>query len=320
MSAPRPTSRWLPLATLVVLLGALGWAGHATLQAMVVTQTVNEGRTVADLAESVGRWASQYGGVHVRTQGGDNRIPGSFLTRSVYAMSEGDAGLLRGSATSAGAEREALQRTEAYHWKNPALIQREVADAVSAAGLRARYRMTARTVLNPDNAATAQEMQALDLLQREPGRQEMWRVEGGRLFYARAVVAQKSCLTCHNTPEAAPEFLRQNARFNGGGGFGYVEGRPAGLISVSVPLPETWKVASAGLGTPVYAALGVAGLALVALLWSLLRSRPVPPAAPAPRAAPAAAGADAQRRTPGTAANSAFPKTRFSESQQDPPA
>lgn len=299
--------------SLLLLLASLATAGWWVAQSMVTAQTLSESRTVADLAESVGRWASQYGGVHVRTQGGETRIPGSFLTRSVYARSEDDAGALRGSAASAEAERQALGRTEAYHWKNPALIQREVADAVSAAGLRARYRLTARTVLNPDNAATPFEISALDQLQSGRAGSEIWRVEGGRMFYARAVVAQKSCLTCHTSAETAPDFLRTNAQFNGGGGFGYVEGRPAGLISVTVPVPSAWAVVSQNLSWQVWGALLMAVLAASWLVWSVgggnapaAAGSPASPTARAPQPQPVPS-----RGTP----ESAFPRTRFSDTQ-----
>lgn len=318
MTSSRLARLGLP-ASLLLLLGSLGAGGWWLTQSLVHTQTLNESRTVADLAESVGRWASQYGGVHVRTQGGDTRIPGSFLTRSVYATTEGDSELLRGAATSAEAERQALGRTEAYHWKNPALIQREVADAVSAAGLRARYRLTARTVLNPDNAATPFELAALDQLQGGKAGSEVWRVEGGRMFYARAVVAQKSCLTCHAAPETAPAFLRTNARFNGGGGFGYVEGQPAGLISVTVPVPEAVAVLRQNLSAPVWAALGGVLLGLAGLVWSVAAGRRSAPAAASPAQPQARMAAPAPVPSP-AAKQSHFPRTRFSDTQPDPDA
>ena len=135
---------------------------------MVVVQSVNESRTVADMVENIGRWASQYGGVHVRTAGTQGGIPGSFLTRAVYAGSDGDAALLQGTRTDGG-EREALARLEAYHWKNPALVQREVADVVAASGSLARFRMTARTVMNKDNAPQPWEIQALDAIAARMG-------------------------------------------------------------------------------------------------------------------------------------------------------
>jgi hypothetical protein len=71
----------------IIFCGAASWWA---VEALVISQTLHEGRTVADLAENVGRWASQYGGVHARTVGTDARFPGRFLTRSVFALSQHD--------------------------------------------------------------------------------------------------------------------------------------------------------------------------------------------------------------------------------------
>ena len=265
---------------MVLFAGGLGTATWWLSESLVLRQTVSEGRTVADMVENIGRWASQYGGVHVRTVGANAKIPGNFLTRSVYSVSGADSQVLQGSRVEAAvAERDALERVEAYHWKNPALVQREVADVVSASGSKARYRLTARTVLNKNNAPDAFEREALDALQAAANTksdaanaQEYWRVSGGRLLYARSVVAQASCLRCHDKPDSAPEFIRTNAQFNGGGGYGYVAGKPAGLISVTVPLAST-EAALRGLPPEVWVALGLAGLGALWMLSLAVRRR-----------------------------------------------
>jgi hypothetical protein len=154
-----------------------------------------------------------------------------------------------------------------------------VADVIAASGSKARYRLTARTVLNKNNAPDMFESEALDAVQAAANNkaagttaQEYWRVSGGRLLYARSVVAQASCLRCHDNPDKAPEFIRTNAQFNGGGGYGYVEGKPAGLISVSVPLTSTQSVLQS-VPPEVWAALGLAGIgALWMLVLALRRS------------------------------------------------
>jgi hypothetical protein len=276
-----PALKYPCLALLLAGLGTAAWWGA---QSLVVARTLSESRTVADLAENVGKWASQYGGVHVRTQGADAPLPGSFLTRSVYARDPGEAAVLQGSRATtqqtATSEREMLRTLEAYHWKNPALVQRELADVLLASGSRAQYRLTARTVLNPSNAPTPFEVEALNALQQQAkdapavagvpaAPREYWRVKQGELYYTRAVVAQKSCLKCHDTPEKAPDFLRSNPQFNGGGGFGYQLGQPAGLISVKMRLPQTTDVLRDALSAQAWAALGVSGLAAVGLLWSM---------------------------------------------------
>jgi hypothetical protein len=264
----------LPLLILLVAAGAaMWWIG----QSLVMRQTLSESRTVADMVENIGRWASQYGGVHAKTTGTDAKIPGNFLTRSVYSVSSADAGVLQGALVpQSTVEQAALARIEAYHWKNPALVQREVADVVAASGSKAVYRLTARTVLNTNNAPDAFEKEALDAVaaaaERGDKTPEFWKVQGNTLLYARSVVAQSSCLRCHDTPEA-PEFLRTNAQFNGGGGFGYVAGKPAGLISVKVPMTDAWSALVAGAPVQGLAALGVAVLAALWLVVAALRRR-----------------------------------------------
>lgn len=256
----------LPLA---VLIGAAGAAMWTIGQSLMMRQTLSESRTVADMVENIGRWASQYGGVHAKTVGTDAKIPGNFLTRSVYTVNSNDASLLQGAQVSQyDAEQAAMSRVEAYHWKNPALIQREVADVVAASGSKAVYRLTARTVLNANNAPDAFEKEALEVVaaaaERGVQTPEHWKVQGSTLLYARSVVAQSSCLRCHDSPEKAPAFLRTNAQFNGGGGYGYVVGKPAGLISVKVPLTDPWSALVTSAPKEGLAALGVA---IAAALW-----------------------------------------------------
>lgn len=273
-----------------LLSGSLALGGWQAAESLILTRTVNEGRTVADMAENVGRWASQYGGVHARTQGANASLPGTFLTRSVYAVSQGDSGVLQGSRTEDRlSERQAMERVEAYHWKNPALVQREVADVLTANGSRSQYRLTAGSVLNRNNAPNAFEREAIEAVQAafaklppaqaealampqrvsgasQPAPLEFWRVEAGRLLYARAVMAQASCLKCHDTPSSAPDFIRTNQQFNGGGGFGYKAGHPVGVISVTVPLPSVQAVVTESLSPVSIAALAVAALSALGLL------------------------------------------------------
>lgn len=295
MSRQQPA---LVLAGLVgVLVASLGAAAWWTADTLLVSRAINEGRIVADMAETVGRWASQYGGVHARTQGAGAALPGSFLTRSVYAGTDDDANLLSGSkAENRQGERDAMSRLEAYHWKNPALVQREVADVLMASNSLAQYRMTARTVLNRNNAPNPFEIEALDALQKafkehgaeamsqaapqtasfsgvQAGKGEYWKIQGGQLLYARAVIAQKSCLRCHDTPATAPDFLRTNQQFNGGGGFGYKTGEPVGVISVKLPVQTGFEAARNSMPTAAVLALGLAGVSALGIVFLGLRRR-----------------------------------------------
>lgn len=284
-------SRWPGVLLVLILLVALAFVVAQLVRNLRVDEGVAVGRSVADLAENIGRWASKYGGVHVRTQGADAALPGNFLTRSMYAGSSEDAHALGGSRvteSSPVSEREAMARLEAYHWKNPALVQREVADVIGESGSRVRYRMTARSVLNPNNAPNNFELEAMGAIEQafaranvpadaKPGSvaegvREYWVVRDNRLNYARAVIAQASCLKCHDTLEKAPEFLRTNTQFNGGGGFGYVAGRPIGVISVSVPLSDPLETLGRGLDLAgIAAALTAALAALLLAVWVVRR-------------------------------------------------
>ena len=96
-------------------------------------------------------------------------------------------------------------------------------------------------------------------------------MRNGQVLYARAVIAQKSCLRCHDTPQAAPEFIRTNAMFNGGGGYGYAEGKPVGLVSVTVPLQTTRQALADGVPARVWGALAVAAAGLIWLVALLGR-------------------------------------------------
>ncbi len=277
-AAARKSSALSLIAPLVLLLLSLSAATWWISQTLVLRQTLSEGRTVADMVENIGRWASQYGGVHAKTTGTDAKIPGNFLTRAVYSVSEGDAAVLQGALLkTAVGEQAALSRVEAYHWKNPALIQREVANVVAASGSKARFRLTARTVLNQNNAPDAFEKEALAAVtaaaERGEKSPEHWKVQSGTLLYARSVVAQSTCLRCHDKPENAPEFLKTNAQFNGGGGFGYVAGKPAGLISVKVPLTDPLDALVKSAPAQAWAALAVALVSALWLLAAALRRR-----------------------------------------------
>lgn len=246
--------------TLLLLLLAvtLGVAASVVGRSLVVSQTLNESRSVADMAEHIGTWGSRYGGVAVRVTDANRITPGTYLERYAYAVSPEDMRSFAGARLdSYSAEMQHPGRTEAYYSKNPALIQREISDIAAESPSRAKFRMTARTVLNPNNAPSPFELEAIDAIEGS-GAREYVAVKGTHLQYARSLVAAASCLRCHGEREAAPAFIRSNVQFNGGGGFGYREGRPAGIISVSIPLPDTYDALAASLSPAGWVALLVA--------------------------------------------------------------
>ncbi len=273
------------LSILLAVLIAVACTGlWAVARSIVEAQSVHESRTVAEMVEHIGKWGAQYGGVHVKTTGTRSLSPGSYLERAVYAADEADAQVFSGTKLStARADLEVLSRVHAYHWKNPALIQREIGEIAAASASNVRFRLTAASVLNPDNAPNAFEREALAAMAVPASSTsptaapapEYWRVDGDRLYYARAMPATNACLRCHGSPDAAPGFLKTNARFNGGGGFGYEEGRTAGIISVQVPVRPTWQALATSLtrsGWMSIAGMTLAALAILALAtWNVIR-------------------------------------------------
>ena len=256
---------------LLLLLVTLAVAASVVGRALVVSQTLNESRSVADMAEHIGTWGSRYGGVAVRVTDANRIAPGTYLERYAYAVSPADLRTFAGARLdSYSAEMQHAGRTEAYYSKNPALIQREISDIAAESPSRAKFRMTARTVLNPNNAPTPFELEAIDAIEGS-GAREYKVVKGNQLLYARSLVAAGSCLRCHGEREAAPAFIRANAQFNGGGGFGYREGRPAGIISVSIPLPATFDALAGSLSPSGWAALLVCALTGTSILVFVAR-------------------------------------------------
>jgi hypothetical protein len=249
------------LAAVAISVAVLG---SVIAGSIVEMQVVSEARSIADMTEHIGKWASQYGGIHVKSTGGTGvRKVGSYLERAVYARSEGDNSLLTGSQLASEKDVfDATKRVEEYYWKNPALIQREVSDVASASNSKAKFRITAATVLNPRNAPDAFEKEALgvidakykaqppamptgDVPQPAAPRLEYWRMEGSQMRYARAIVAVDSCLRCHGQLQGAPQFLLS---------------KPTGIISVKIPVPNASRAIASAL-TPA-GWMAVAGIAL----------------------------------------------------------
>lgn len=258
-------------AILLALIAALAVAAVLIGQSLVLSQTLNESRSVADMAEHIATWASRYGGVSVRLKGAVASGAGTYLERRVYTADSSDLGLLSGTRTStAKMDLNAISNLEAYYSKNPALIQREVSDIASASTSEAKFRITAKTVLNLRNEANPFELQAIASIEKS-GAREYSKVLGTRFLYARSLVASESCLKCHGTPSAAPDFIKTNSQFNGGGGFGYEVGKPVGIISVSVPLPPLAKVLASNMTPMLWAAVLVPSSLILLLVFFVAR-------------------------------------------------
>lgn len=202
------------------VLGAYAAAGYVG-DWVSRAQSVDEARSIADMAENVGVWASAYKGVWVKDDG---------LTSAGV-----DIGMhidTRRYRTEADATAESHGLYDAYYRKNPALIQRELADVIRQSNSRGKFRLTSDKYMNPMNAPDGFDTRAMAAL-RSTGQTEYYEVQGGEMKYARRVVAKESCMVCHDTPARAPAAISR--LYPGPQGYGYVTGELAGIISVRVP-------------------------------------------------------------------------------------
>ena len=225
-------------------------SGYLIGSSVYVSETRNQARTVADMVDNFGQWATRYRGVWVKDDPRDPRLEvGSFLEREASSIQGGD------STTAPNAA--------AFHRKNPALVQRELSDITMASPAKAKFRMTSDRFMNPNNAPSEFDKVAMGVI-RDSGASEYSEVQGGQLLYARRLVAEKGCLKCHGAPAAAPAAV--TALYPGPQGYGYEEGKLAGVISVAIPLEFSFAGFIQRFDAQVWAALAAVGLGVVGLL------------------------------------------------------
>jgi len=224
-------------------------SGYLIGSSVYVSETRNQARTVADMVDNFGQWATRYRGVWVKDDPRDPRLEvGSFLER--------EASTVHGDSTTASS-------VAAFHRKNPALVQRELSDITMASPAKAKFRMTSDRFMNPNNAPSEFDKVAMGVI-RDSGASEYSEVQGGQLLYARRLIAEKGCLKCHGAPAAAPAAV--TALYPGPQGYGYEEGKLAGVISVAIPLEFSFAGFIQRFDAQVWAALAAVGLGVVGLL------------------------------------------------------
>ncbi|MEW6118735.1 MAG: DUF3365 domain-containing protein [Pseudomonadota bacterium] len=157
-------------------------------------QLVNEARSIADMAENVGAWAATYRGVWIKDDG--------LMESGVEVGARIDT-RYRTEDETAGTTPELL---DTYHRKNPALVQRELADVIQKSDSRGKFRLTSDKYMNPMIAPDGFHRRAIQNL-RASREAEYLEVSGGELRYARRVEAKASCMSCHDTPEKAPKTI-----------------------------------------------------------------------------------------------------------------
>ena len=239
---------WVMLVMLMGTLMAFILMGRA-----YIASAQSRARTIANLVEDVGTWASKYQGVWVLSDTADASQADDFLeTVQVEA-------------------RPASPFDGSFHRKNPALVQRELSDVTMAVpGRSARFRMTSDKFMNPNNAPTRFELAAIGQI-RESGGTEAVEIKGNRLLYARRLTVETGCMSCHDSPETAPAAVR--ARYpDSDRGYGYKLGDVAGVISVSVPIVERGNAFIDSLGPAAWLSIGGFIASLGGLLWFVRRA------------------------------------------------
>ena len=92
--------------------------------------------------------------------------------------------------------------------------------------------------MNPANSPDSFDRESIQMM-RESGARQTWQVVGTQVRFARALVADMSCMRCHSSPESAPTSV--SSKYRGlpggakGGGYGYKVGDVVGITSVTVP-------------------------------------------------------------------------------------
>ncbi|WP_410497923.1 DUF3365 domain-containing protein [Chitinibacter sp. S2-10] len=225
-------------------------------QSIYQTEQLNQARTIANMVEHIGKWASQYRGIWIKEAKGDVVDLGSHLDTLTATLANDDNSVTHGEDVSISLN---------FHLKNPALIQREISDMMSSEKDKTTYRITSDKFMNSKNSPTAFESAAIRHM-RENNTTEYSEVRNGSTLYARGLIATTACMRCHESPEKAPYAV---SRLYPTQGYGYELGKVAGVISVKVPASYTPKTIFSAINLGSAIALGLLGL----ILFFLLRKR-----------------------------------------------
>ncbi|RZI85752.1 MAG: DUF3365 domain-containing protein [Rubrivivax sp.] len=196
-------------------------------------------RTVADMTDACRMMVSRWGSVYVKTlTSEDTAAVGRYLSQYSLDAIEPDGRVVRLN----------------FHQKNPFMLVTDYAQMASTM-TQATVRMASDNYFNDLNRPDTFELEAMDALRRPHSRKQAvgandhWEVRGDKLLYARALVADRHCLSCHGDPSQAPAMVvAQYPAPHGGAklgrGYGYQEGDVVGVTSVTVPHASTWVMLS----------------------------------------------------------------------------
>jgi PAS domain S-box-containing protein len=156
--------------------------------------------------------------------------------------------------------------------QNEALIPQVAATQVAktlSAGSKFLVRQVSMRFRNPDNRPDAYEQRLLARL-AAGDTQERYEVVAGneeRVFrYLLPMIAEKSCLECHGSYDAAPSFVRK--RFPAGHpSYNYREGEVIGAVSIAIPMSELYQTIGINLKKDMLLAGGSFFVMLLVMGW-----------------------------------------------------
>lgn len=243
--------------------------------------------TVADVVQGVGAWAAQYSGIWVRG-GGVARV-GMFEEKEAVSVRAAP-----GASAEAEAVSEPLLLGPAFHSKSATLVQSELARFIKGAGGVA-VKLTSDSHLNPINAPSEIEAQAIKQLRQDANASELTVVRNGSVHYVRKLIADQSCLACHGDPSTAPQQIRTVFGINNG--FGYKVGEMAGVISVTSPISSALPTYPVWTDPVMVSMIAVLVVVIIATAIGL-RSAIILPAQQLQRFARSAASASLDQQVP----------------------
>ncbi|WP_163833530.1 Tll0287-like domain-containing protein [Spartinivicinus ruber] len=204
-----------------VLILAFGGCFYLINDAVYISNLRSQASGIADMVTHVGHWAGKFkGGVWVKSGVREHFNPQDYLEKKTYV-------------TELTQENKKRVIIEHYHLKNPSLVQRELSDITLGSSSKVKFRITSDNFLNPRNAPNGFEQQAIKLIKEKFHKSEYYTKSNNQFFYAREIVADRSCLNCHGDPKKAPEKLQE--LYPGESGYNYEQGRLAGIVSITLP-------------------------------------------------------------------------------------
>ena len=208
MAKRRPSISVQFVALMLLIVAINGVVFFYMLQNVYRQELKAQAQTVVANVEAFGSWVAKNGRVWVK----DN--PESFLGHL--------------EVSSVDNPNQSID----FYSKNPALAQREFSESVAESASPAKFRMTSKNVMNPNNAADPFERRAIRAIENER-LGEYFEIVGNDYRYAKPVFHTEACIACHGDAADAPVDVL--TRYGSENGFGFKVGDVAGIISVTIP-------------------------------------------------------------------------------------